>query len=84
MAEILLGCEEFSPDKPDNCGRTPLALAVVGMLLEVVKMLLEREEVNLDKPDNHRRAPLSIATKRGSKRVLALLLVQSRKVVTTI
>ena len=83
---MLLGREEVHPDKPDNCGRTPLSYAAecrwgfaCGLTgwrenTRVVKILLGREGVNPDRPDNWGRTPLLYAAQRGQGTVAIILL----------
>jgi len=56
---MLLKRDDVNPDKPDNCGRTPLSLAATPLSFaardgheKVVKMLLERDDPSPDKPDS--------------------------------
>jgi len=74
---ILLGCEEVNPDKPDEYGlRTPLSRAAQNGHEEVVKILVGREEVGSDKPDRYCQTPLSYAAENGHQGVAKILLAQ--------
>ena len=72
--KLLLEREDVSPDRPENCGRTPLSLAATSGNEGVVKLLLERENVSPDRPANSGRTPLFFAAGNGHEGVVKLLL----------
>jgi len=74
VVEILLGCSEVTPDKPDKYGQTPLGYAARNGHEGIVKILLGREEVTPDKPGNYGRTPLLCAARNGHEGVVKILL----------
>jgi len=74
IISALSGRKYVNPDKPDDCGRTPLSWAAKNGRDRAVKLLLEREGVSPDRPDNYGQTPLSCAAYNGHDGVVKLLL----------
>jgi len=60
---MRLGREEFGPNEPNDCLRTPVSCAAVNRNEEVVKILHEREGAD---PDRARNFPLRTVSKTAS------------------
>jgi len=71
LLEELEGC---GADITDGGGRSPLAWAVEGGRVGIVKLLLDRKDVNPDSGDNFGRTPLWCAALGGHEGIVKLLL----------
>ena len=56
-----LSAAGVDPDKKDDCGRTPLAVACFRDREDIVKLLLESGKVDLESRSNHGETPLFFA-----------------------
>ena len=71
LLEELEGC---GADITDGRGRSPLAWAVEGGRVGIVKLLLDRKDVNPDSRANYGRTPLWCAASGGHEGIVKLLL----------
>jgi ankyrin repeat protein len=68
--------EDVDVNLKDKNGWTPIAHAVQGKSVEVVKLLLVREDVDINLRNKHGRTPISYAIESGSVEIIRLFLAQ--------
>ena len=72
--QLLIGRSDVEINARDNeCGQTPLFVAVVNGHDAVVRLLVERDGVDINVKDNVGRTPLSWAVQYGHEAVVRLL-----------